>query len=155
MLNVLNGGAHADNNVDVQEFMIVPYGMKSFAEALARRGGDFSDAQESFARPRRSRPASATRAALRRGSKATPKRSSCCSEAITQAGYKAGSQVALALDVASSEFYDDGRYVFKKSDGRKAAIETKWSASTKTGCGNIRSSPSRMVLPKTTGKAGA
>ena len=51
MLNVLNGGVHADNNVDVQEFMIVPYGMKSFAEALRSAAGGFSDPEESSARP--------------------------------------------------------------------------------------------------------
>jgi enolase len=118
MLNVLNGGAHADNNVDVQEFMIVPYGMKNFKEALRAaaeifatlkkvlhdRGLSTSVGDEGGFAPRLKSNAEAIELLL---------------EAIAQAGYKTGTQVALALDVASSEFYDDGSYVFKKSDGRK------------------------------------
>ena len=118
MLNVLNGGAHADNNVDVQEFMIVPYGMKSFKEALRTAAEIFatlkkvlheralstSVGDEGGFAPRLQSNAEAIELLL---------------EAIAQAGYKTGTQVALALDVASSEFYDDGSYVFKKSDGRK------------------------------------
>ena len=117
MLNVLNGGAHADNNVDVQEFMIVPYGVKSFAEALRAAAEIFhtlkkvlhdrsystSVGDEGGFAPRVSSNAEAIELLL---------------EAITQAGYKAGTQVGLALDVAASEFFDAGEYVFKKSDGR-------------------------------------
>lgn len=117
MLNVLNGGAHADNNVDVQEFMIVPYGMKTFAEALRAavevfqtlkkvlhdRGLSTSVGDEGGFAPRVKSNAEAIELLL---------------EAISQAGYRVGAQVALALDVASSEFYQDGRYVFKKSDGQ-------------------------------------
>jgi enolase len=118
MLNVLNGGAHADNNVDVQEFMVVPIGMKSFKEALRSAAEIFatlkkvlhdrslstSVGDEGGFAPRVQSNAEAIELLL---------------EAITKAGYKDGSQVALALDVASSEFYDDGNYVFKKSDGQK------------------------------------
>ncbi|MSP39570.1 MAG: phosphopyruvate hydratase [Deltaproteobacteria bacterium] len=118
MLNVLNGGAHADNNVDVQEFMVVPYGMKSFKEALRAaaeifatlkkvlhdRGLSTSVGDEGGFAPRLKSNAEAIELLL---------------EAIAKAGYKPGSQVALALDVASSEFYEDGNYIFKKSDGRR------------------------------------
>ena len=118
MLNVVNGGVHADNNVDVQEFMIVPYGLRSFAEALRSaveifqtlkrvlhdRGLSTSVGDEGGFAPRLKSNAEAIELLL---------------EAITAAGYKAGSQVALALDVASSEFYEEGAYVFKKSDGRR------------------------------------
>jgi enolase len=118
MLNVLNGGAHADNNVDVQEFMVVPYGLRSFADALRSaaeifqtlkkvlhdRGLSTSVGDEGGFAPRVKSNAEAIELLL---------------EAITQAGYQAGRQVGLALDVASSEFYDDGEYVFKKSDGQK------------------------------------
>ena len=118
MLNVLNGGAHADNNVDVQEFMVVPYGLRSFADALRSaaeifqtlkkvlhdRGLSTSVGDEGGFAPRVKSNAEAIELLL---------------EAITQAGYQAGRQVGLALDVASSEFYDDGGYVFKKSDGQK------------------------------------
>ena len=117
MLNVLNGGAHADNNVDVQEFMIGPHGMKSYTEALRAAAEIFqtlkkvlhdrslstSVGDEGGFAPRVSSNAAAIELLL---------------EAIAQAGYKVGTQVALALDVASSEFFEDGQYVFKKSDGR-------------------------------------
>ena len=122
MLNVLNGGAHADNNVDVQEFMVVPYGMKSFKEALRGaaeifatlkkvlhdRGLSTSVGDEGGFAPRVKSNAEAIELLL---------------EAIAKAGYKTGSQVALALDVASSEFYDDGSYIFKKSDGKSRSRE--------------------------------
>jgi enolase len=116
MLNVLNGGAHADNNVDVQEFMIVPYGMRSFKEALTAAAEIF----QTLKRILHDRSLSTAVGdeggfAPRVGSNAEA--IELLLEATTQAGYKAGPQVALALDVASSEFYDGGRYVFKKSDG--------------------------------------
>jgi enolase len=118
MLNVLNGGAHADNNVDVQEFMVVPYGMKSFADALRAASEIFqtlkkvlhdrslstSVGDEGGFAPRVASNAEAIELLL---------------QAISDAGYRPGTQVALALDVASSEFYEDGAYIFKKSDGRK------------------------------------
>jgi enolase len=118
MLNVVNGGVHADNNVDVQEFMVVPFGMKTFAAALRGaveifqtlkkvlhdRGLSTSVGDEGGFAPRLKSNAEAIELLL---------------EAIAAAGYKPGTQVALALDVASSEFYQDGEYVFKKSDGRK------------------------------------
>jgi enolase len=122
MLNVLNGGAHADNNVDVQEFMIVPSGMKSFKEALRASAEIFqtlkkvlhdrslatSVGDEGGFAPRLGSNAEAIELLL---------------EAIVQAGYKAGTQVVLALDVASSEFFADGKYVFKKSDGQARSAE--------------------------------
>ena len=122
MLNVLNGGVHADNNVDVQEFMIVPHGMKSFKEALRAAAEIFqtlkkvlhdrslstSVGDEGGFAPRVTSNAAAIELLL---------------EAIAQAGYKVGTQVALALDVASSEFFEDGKYVFKKSDGRARSAE--------------------------------
>jgi enolase len=118
MLNVLNGGAHADNNVDFQEFMIVPAGLESFSEAmraaaeifqtlkkvLQKRGYSTSVGDEGGFAPRLKTNEEAVQLLL---------------EAIAEAGYKPAVDVALALDVASSELYDDGGYVFKKSDGKK------------------------------------
>ena len=118
MLKVLNGGAHADNNVDIQEFMIVPYGVKSFADGLRAAAEIFhtlkkilhdrslstSVGDEGGFAPRVTSNAEAIELLL---------------EAINGAGYRPAAQVALALDVASSEFYEDGGYRFKKSDGRK------------------------------------
>ena len=117
MLNVLNGGAHADNNVDVQEFMIVPYGMKNFAEAL-RGAAEIFQTLKKVLHERSLSTSVGDEGGFAPRLKSNTEAIELLLESITQAGYKAGSQVALALDVASSEFYDNGRYVFKKSDGK-------------------------------------
>jgi enolase len=116
MLNVVNGGAHADNNVDVQEFMIVPYGMRSFAEAL-RAAAEVFQTLKKVLHDRALSTSVGDEGGFAPRVKSNAEAIELLLEAIHQAGYKAGSQIALALDVASSEFYDDGRYVFKKSDG--------------------------------------
>jgi enolase len=117
MLNVLNGGAHADNNVDVQEFMIVPYGMKNFAEAL-RGAAEIFQTLKKVLHGRSLSTSVGDEGGFAPRLKSNTEAIELLLESITQAGYKAGSQVALALDVASSEFYDNGRYIFKKSDGK-------------------------------------
>ena len=122
MLNVLNGGAHADNNVDVQEFMIVPYGMKSFAEAL-RAAAEIFQTLKKVLHDRSYSTSVGDEGGFAPRVKSNAEAIELLLEAITQAGYKSPSQIALALDVASSEFYDDGQYVFKKSDGRKRGRE--------------------------------
>jgi enolase len=120
MLNVLNGGAHADNNVDIQEFMIVPHGLASFKKALTA-GAEIFQMLKKILHDRSLSTAVGDEGgfAPRVGSNAEA--IELLLEAITQAGYRAGSQVVLALDVAASEFYDNGKYVFKKSDGRARA----------------------------------
>jgi hypothetical protein len=117
MLNVLNGGAHADNNVDVQEFMIVPLGLKSFADGL-RAAAEIFQTLKKVLHDRSYSTAVGDEGGFAPRVKSIDEAIELLLEAVTQAGYKARSQVALALDVASSEFYQDGRYVFKKSDGR-------------------------------------
>jgi len=118
MLNVLNGGAHADNNVDVQEFMIVPYGMKSFADAL-RSASEIFQILKKVLHDRSLSTSVGDEGGFAPRVRSNAEAIELLLEAITKAGYKTGPQVALALDVASSEFYDDGGYVFKKSDGQK------------------------------------
>ncbi|HEY7164566.1 MAG TPA: phosphopyruvate hydratase [Candidatus Binatia bacterium] len=118
MLNVLNGGAHADNNVDVQEFMIVPHGVKSFAEAL-RAAAEIFQTLKKVLHDRSYSTSVGDEGGFAPRVKSNDEAIELLLEAITTAGYKVGSQVALALDVASSEFFNDGQYVFKKSDGRK------------------------------------
>lgn len=118
MLNVLNGGAHADNNVDVQEFMIVPSGMKRFSDAL-RSAAEIFQTLKKVLHDRRYSTAVGDEGGFAPRLKSNAEAIELLLEAITKAGYKPGSQVALALDVASSEFYEDGAYVFRKSDGRK------------------------------------
>jgi enolase len=118
MLNVLNGGRHADNNVDFQEFMIVPVGAPSFAEALRaasetfhslkgllnRKGYETSVGDEGGFAPR-----------LRSSEEAME----LLGFAVQKAGYKIGADIAINLDPAASEFYKDGVYVFHKSSGEK------------------------------------
>jgi enolase len=117
MLNVLNGGAHADNNVDVQEFMIVPYGMRSFADAL-RAAAEIFHTLKKVLHDRSYSTSVGDEGGFAPRVKSNDEAIELLLEAISKAGYKPGSQVALALDVASSEFFEGGRYVFKKSDGR-------------------------------------
>ena len=116
MLNVLNGGVHADNNVDVQEFMIVPYGMKSFAEAL-RAAAEIFLTLKKVLHDRALSTSVGDEGGFAPRVKSNAEAIEILLEAILQAGYKPGLQVALALDVASSAFFEDGKYVFKKSDG--------------------------------------
>ena len=118
MLNVVNGGVHADNNVDVQEFMIVPYGMKSFADAV-RAAAEIFQTLKKILRDRSLSTSVGDEGGFAPRLKSNAEAIEFLLEAISAAGYKPGTQVALALDVASSEFYEDGTYVFKKSDGRK------------------------------------
>lgn len=116
MLNLLNGGVHADNNVDVQEFMIVPYGMKSFAEAL-RAAAEIFLTLKKVLHDRALSTSVGDEGGFAPRVKSNAEAIELLLEAIMQAGYRPGLQVALALDVASSGFYENGKYVFKKSDG--------------------------------------
>lgn len=118
MLNVLNGGAHADNNVDIQEFMIVPYGMTSFGEAL-RSAAEIFQTLKKVLHDRSLSTSVGDEGGFAPRVKSNAEAIELLLEATQQAGYKAGSQIALALDVASSEFYDGVQYVFKKSDGQR------------------------------------
>ena len=118
MLNVINGGAHADNNVDVQEFMIVPLGLKTFKEAL-RAAVEIFQMLKKVLHERSYSTSVGDEGGFAPSVKSNAEAIELLLEGITAAGYKAGAQVALALDVASSEFFDDGAYTFRKSDGRK------------------------------------
>ncbi len=116
LMNIINGGAHADNNVDVQEFMIVPVGAPTFGEALRI-------AAETFHNLKRVLAAHGYSTAVGDEGGFAPRLRSNVEaielilEAIGKAGYRPGTQIALALDPAASEFFEGGRYVFRKSDG--------------------------------------
>ncbi|MBI4527549.1 MAG: phosphopyruvate hydratase, partial [Deltaproteobacteria bacterium] len=118
MLNVLNGGAHADNNVDVQEFMVIPFGMKSFAEAL-RSAAEIFQTLKKVLQARAYSTSVGDEGGFAPRLKSNEEAIELLLEAVSSAGYKAGSQVALGLDVAASGFYQESYYVFKKSDGTK------------------------------------
>ena len=118
MMNVLNGGAHADNSVDPQEFMIVPYGAKTFREAI-RMGAEVFHNLKSVLKKRNYSTAVGDEGGFAPNLKSNDEALEVILEAINKAGYKPGKQIGLALDPASSEFYDKKKkkYVFKKSDG--------------------------------------
>ncbi len=122
MMNILNGGAHADNNVDFQEFMIVPMGASSFAEAL-RWGAEVFHTLKGVLKKRGYSTAVGDEGGFAPSVKSNVEAIEVVLEAITQAGYKPGDQIFIALDPAASEFYIDGSYVFKKSDGSKKTSE--------------------------------
>jgi len=126
MMNILNGGAHADNNVDFQEFMVMPVGATSFDEAL-RWGVETFHALKSVLKKRGLNTAVGDEGGFAPSLKSNVEAIELVIEAIQQAGYLPGEQIAIALDPAASEFYEKprskkgqkgaaGRYVFKKSD---------------------------------------
>jgi enolase len=115
MMNILNGGAHADNNVDFQEFMVMPVGAESFAEAL-RWGVEVFHTLKGVLKKRGYSTSVGDEGGFAPSLKSNVEAIELVLEAITQAGYKPGYEVAIALDPAASEFYQDGKYVFKKSD---------------------------------------
>lgn len=116
MLNVVNGGVHADNNVDVQEFMIIPFGMKSFAEAL-RAAAEIFQTLKKVLQGRGYSTSVGDEGGFAPRLKGNEEAIELLLEAVSQAGYQPRDQVALGLDVAASGMYEGDRYVFKKSDG--------------------------------------
>jgi enolase len=115
MMNILNGGAHADNNVDFQEFMVMPVGAPSFSEAL-RWGVEVFHTLKGVLKKRGYNTAVGDEGGFAPSVKSNVEAIEVVLEAITKAGYKPGDEIAIALDPAASEFYQDGKYVFKKSD---------------------------------------
>src|SRR6059036_2264982 len=124
MMNILNGGAHADNSVDFQEFMVMPVGAASFSEAL-RWGVEVFHALKAALKKRGYSTAVGDEGGFAPDCKSNEEAIQIVLEAITAAGYKPGEQVSIALDPAASEFYDkaSGKYVFKKSDKSVHASE--------------------------------
>jgi enolase len=114
MMNILNGGAHADSSVDVQEFMVMPAGMTSFAEAL-RAGAETFHALRSILKSRGLSTGVGDEGGFAPNLSANREAIDLVLEAVMKAGLKAGADVFIALDVAASELWDSGKYVFKKS----------------------------------------
>jgi enolase len=116
-MNILNGGAHADNSVDPQEFMIVPHGASKFSEGL-RMGSEVFHTLKGVLKKRGYSTAVGDEGGFAPNLKSNEEALDVVLEAITKAGYKPGAQISIALDPAASEFYDaaSGKYVFKKSD---------------------------------------
>jgi enolase len=115
MMNILNGGAHADNNVDFQEFMVMPVGASSFSEAL-RWGVEVFHTLKGVLKKRGYNTSVGDEGGFAPSLKSNVEAIEVVLEAIEQAGYKPGEDISIALDPAASEFYQDGKYLFKKSD---------------------------------------
>jgi enolase len=122
MFNIMNGGAHADNSVDFQEFMIAPVGAPSFSEAL-RMGAEIYHALKSILKGKGYSTAIGDEGGFAPNLKANVEAIEVILAGIEKAGLKAGKDVAIALDPATSEIYEDGAYVFKKSDGSRKTSE--------------------------------
>ncbi len=122
LMNILNGGAHADNNVDFQEFMIVPAGAASFSEAL-RWGVEVFHTLKGVLKKRGYSTSVGDEGGFAPSLRSNDEAIEVILEAINAAGYAPGGEIAIALDPASSEFFEDGYYFFKKSDGRRLSSE--------------------------------
>jgi enolase len=114
MMNILNGGAHADSSVDLQEFMVMPLGAPSFAEAL-RAGAEIFHALRAILKKAGHSTGVGDEGGFAPNLRSNREALDLVVEAIGKAGYKAGGNVFVALDVAASELWDNGKYVFKKS----------------------------------------
>lgn len=118
LMNILNGGAHAANNVDFQEFMIVPVGFDAFPDALRAGVEIFHSLKKVLAKQGKS-TAVGDEGGFAPDLASNEEAIEVILEAIDKAGYRAGEEILLALDPAASEFYQDGAYVFKKSTGER------------------------------------
>lgn len=132
MMNIINGGAHADNNVDFQEFMVMPIGAETFSEAL-RAGAEIFHNLKSVLKSKGYATSVGDEGGFAPNLKSNEEAIETILEAIDKAGYKAGEDILIALDPAASEFFKDGKYIFKKSDKRELTSDemiaywTEWT----------------------------
>jgi len=124
MMNIINGGAHADNNVDFQEFMIMPAGAKSFHEAL-RMGAETFHALKKVLHDKKLNTAVGDEGGFAPDLKSNEEALSAIAEAVGKAGYQLGKDIYIALDPAASEFYDNGTYLLEgePSNQRKSSAQ--------------------------------
>ena len=133
MMNILNGGAHADSSVDLQEFMVMPVGVGSFREGL-RAGAEIFHALRSVLKASGYSTGVGDEGGFAPSLGSNEEALEVIAAAVKKAGYRLGGNVLLALDPASSEFYSGRRYIFKKSDGSKrtsAQMVSFWEDWTK------------------------
>ncbi len=122
LINILNGGSHADNNVDIQEFMIAPAGLPSYSEAI-RAGAEVFHQLKKTLKTKGYNTSVGDEGGFAPNLGSNEEALELILQSIQNAGYAPGKEVYLALDVAASEFYIDGKYVFKKSDGSEKTID--------------------------------
>lgn len=125
MMNVINGGAHANNNLDLQEFMIIPVGAPSFKEAL-RYGAETFHTLKKIINSRGMSTAVGDEGGFAPKCESHEEAIELILEAVKQAGFEPGKDIMIGLDCASSEFFDNGKYVMKKSGG-KAMTAEEWA----------------------------
>src|ERR1044071_4005970 len=124
MMNILNGGAHSSNNVDAQEFMVVPIGADEFPEGL-RMGVEVFHALKKVLHKRGLSTAVGDEGGFAPMLPSNEAALDCVMEAIQAAGYEPGKDIAIALDVAASELFKDGVYTFKKGDGSRRSAQER------------------------------
>jgi len=122
MMNILNGGAHADNKIDFQEFMVMPVGASSFSEGL-RWGVEIFHALKNVLKKKGYSTNVGDEGGFAPNIGSNEEAIDTVMEAIQAAGYKAGSQIFIAMDAANSELYKNGKYVFHKSDGKSLSSD--------------------------------
>ncbi len=122
MMNILNGGAHADNKIDFQEFMVMPIGASSFSEGL-RWGVEIFHALKTVLKKKGYSTNVGDEGGFAPNIQSNEEAIETVLKAIEAAGYKAGSQVSIAMDAANSELFKDGKYTFHKSDGKTFTSE--------------------------------
>jgi enolase len=122
MMNIINGGAHADNNVDIQEFMILPVGAPTFAECL-RYGVEVFHALKAVLKRKRMNTAVGDEGGFAPDLRSNEEALQTIAEAVAEAGYELGRDIYLGLDVASSEFFKDGAYALESEDRTFASAE--------------------------------
>lgn len=122
LINILNGGSHADNNVDIQEFMIVPAGSPNFSEAIRISAEVFHHLKKILQKKDYS-TAVGDEGGFAPNLKSNEEALELILESIQKAGYRPGEDIFLAIDVAASEFFTDKKYFFKKSDGSKRSSD--------------------------------
>ena len=153
MMNIINGGAHADNPIDMQEFMILPVGAESFAHAVQIGSEIFHTLKKALQPRTATTPTSATRAALRRTSNRPTAALDYIVKSIETAGYKPGKDVFLGARLRRDRVLQ-GRQVRDGGRGQDALARPRTSTSSPGSPTSSRSSPSRTAWPRTTGTAG-
>ncbi len=152
MMNIINGGAHADNPIDIQEFMILPTGADSFAEGL-RMGAEIFHALKAALKAAGHNTNVGDEGGFAPNLSSAEEALSFIVRAGESAGYKAGSDFQLGLDAASTEFFKAGRYELE-GEGKIARCRPAWSTTSPPWWTPSRSSPSRTAAPRTTWRAG-
>ncbi len=153
MMNIINGGAHADNSLDVQEFMILPVGAPSLSEAL-RYGAEIFHTLKKILHDKGLNTAVGDEGGFAPNFGSNEEALAVILQAVEKAGYKVGKDIYLGLDVASSEFYKDGKYLL---EGEGRSFDSAGFADYLAGLASrsTPSSPSRTAWPRATGRAGS